>query len=229
MDFWQKKPNKLYETHDDLKAWVREGESAFLDFKVTVNDPFKIAKTLAAFANGKGGKLLVGVADHGEIVGVDVSADQEILYEAATNYCDPPVDILFNWHEELNVTVLEARIAESRIKPHAALNKDDSWQVYIRSNDRTIKLGKKMNFLLHQDDLSDDIDFKSLDSKSQFLLEFLKKNKETSIDEFSRKVNISKRRARRIVIDLMKNGYLVEQELSGNESYSLSPYFMNKY
>jgi len=49
---------------------IREGEHVSQDFKYFLSDTRKIARTLAAFANSKGGRLLVGVKDNGNIVGL---------------------------------------------------------------------------------------------------------------------------------------------------------------
>ena len=53
-----------------IKQLIFEGESVNLDFKKTITSCEKIAKTLVAFANNKGGRLLVGVLDNGTIKGV---------------------------------------------------------------------------------------------------------------------------------------------------------------
>ena len=44
---------------------IEEGEHLQQDFKLRVDDPHKIAKTIAAFANSEGGRLLIGVRDSG--------------------------------------------------------------------------------------------------------------------------------------------------------------------
>src|SRR3546814_2454449 len=46
-----------------IKTLILQGEGEQLDFKNRISNCAKIAKTLVAFANTKGGKLLVGVAD----------------------------------------------------------------------------------------------------------------------------------------------------------------------
>ena len=48
---------------------IEEGEHQHQDFKLRVDDPHKIAKTLSAFANTEGGRLLIGVRDSGEVAG----------------------------------------------------------------------------------------------------------------------------------------------------------------
>ena len=55
----------------ELKRLIAEGEGVQLDFKFRIDDQKKIARTLSAFANTEGGKLLIGVKDNGKINGVN--------------------------------------------------------------------------------------------------------------------------------------------------------------
>ena len=58
-------------TYSQLLRLIDKGESQTLDFKRKITHPLKIAKTLVSFANTKGGKLLIGVDDDKQIIGVD--------------------------------------------------------------------------------------------------------------------------------------------------------------
>jgi predicted HTH transcriptional regulator len=44
---------------------IQEGEHQRQDFKYCINDSKKIAKSLVAFANTDGGRLLIGIKDNG--------------------------------------------------------------------------------------------------------------------------------------------------------------------
>ena len=74
-----KKQNKLLE--NDAQTLIKEGESHFVEFKSsfrydynlkTTNNELElvIAKTIAGFLNAEGGKLIIGVKDDGEILGL---------------------------------------------------------------------------------------------------------------------------------------------------------------
>ena len=54
----------------NLKKLILAGEGVDLDFKKTITFHHKIAKTMVAFANNKGGKILIGVMDDGTVKGV---------------------------------------------------------------------------------------------------------------------------------------------------------------
>ena len=54
----------------DIEKEIELGESSSLDFKEKISN--KIVKDMCAFLNFRGGRLLVGVSDKGEIVGVEM-------------------------------------------------------------------------------------------------------------------------------------------------------------
>ena len=53
-----------------LQLLIDQGEHQQQDFKFEVSDSKKIARTLSAFANTDGGRLLIGVKDNGNISGI---------------------------------------------------------------------------------------------------------------------------------------------------------------
>jgi predicted HTH transcriptional regulator len=61
------------EAHTRAQVLISGGEGMSTEFKVQLPDanPAKVMKTIAAFANGGGGTILFGVADGGEVVGLD--------------------------------------------------------------------------------------------------------------------------------------------------------------
>ena len=59
-------PEIKYDT-EELEQLISKGEGVQQDFKQSISSSRKIARTLAAFANNRGGKLLIGVKDSGVI------------------------------------------------------------------------------------------------------------------------------------------------------------------
>ena len=74
---------------------IAEGEHQRLDFKFEIADARKIARTLVAFANTDGGRLLIGVKDNGAIAGVRSDEEYYMLEAAAGIYCKPAVSFEF--------------------------------------------------------------------------------------------------------------------------------------
>lgn len=91
-----------------IQKLIDEGEHLKQDFKFEISDVRKIAKTLSAFSNTAGGKLLIGVKDNGRISGIQ--SDEEIyMVDGAAQilYCQPEVKFTSRkWNIE-GKTVLE--------------------------------------------------------------------------------------------------------------------------
>ena len=66
-----------------IYALIAEGEHQQQDFKFEISDARKIAKTLSAFSNTDGGRLLIGVKDNGKIAGVRSDEEQYMIEAAA--------------------------------------------------------------------------------------------------------------------------------------------------
>ena len=63
---------------------ISEGEHQQQDFKFEISNAKKIAKSLSAFANTDGGRLLIGVKDNGKIAGIQ-SEEELYMIEAAAD------------------------------------------------------------------------------------------------------------------------------------------------
>jgi predicted HTH transcriptional regulator len=194
-----------------LESLVLQGEGAELDFKRQVTNQQKIARTLAAFANNKGGKLLIGVEDNGELIGTDAEEEMYMVHEAAEKYCDPPVDVYFTIYEFDDKCILQAEVKRSLKKPHLAPDEHQEWQIYIRANDKTLVASKTA---LKQLDIDDDepFDENELDSKELAALNYLRHHDSLTAKVFSRQINISLQRANRILIKLMNLGLVLQQK-----------------
>ena len=57
----------------DLDILLHEGEGFMLEYKESFSS--SLARELVAFANSAGGKILIGVRDHGTVAGVHDSND----------------------------------------------------------------------------------------------------------------------------------------------------------
>ena len=73
-----------------LESLIAQGEHEQQDFKFAINDSRKIARSIAAFANNSGGRLLVGVKDNGNIAGIRSDEEYYMIEQAAEMYCRPP-------------------------------------------------------------------------------------------------------------------------------------------
>jgi predicted HTH transcriptional regulator len=62
----------------NIYDYIAQGEHLQQDFKFEISDARKISKTLVAFSNSQGGRLLIGVKDNGRIAGI--RSEEEFLY-----------------------------------------------------------------------------------------------------------------------------------------------------
>ncbi len=121
-----------------IKRQIAVGEGSTLDFKQTISDAPKIAKTLVAFANHKGGTLLIGVRDNGSLAGIRSEDEKYMLELAGHAYCRPAIDVNFREYEIDGKTIIEAKVSEGSDKPYYAKDTDGKWWVYNRVSDKSL-------------------------------------------------------------------------------------------
>lgn len=119
-----------------IQKLISEGEHQQLDFKFGITDSKKIARSLSAFANTDGGRLLLGVKDNGAIAGVRSDEEYYMIEAAAQLYCKPEVYFEMKEWEESGRTVMEIIIPKSAKAPHTAPNKAGKYQAYVRVGDQ---------------------------------------------------------------------------------------------
>ncbi|MFZ7137846.1 MAG: helix-turn-helix domain-containing protein [archaeon] len=77
-----------------LERIIGLGEGENLEFKHRIPDPDQMSKDIAAFANSKGGLIIYGIDDNGEIVGVSEQVDFPKIVREALKEVKPRVDLL---------------------------------------------------------------------------------------------------------------------------------------
>lgn len=125
-----------------IKDLIREGEHQQLDFKFEVSDFKKIARSLVAFANTDGGRLLIGVKDNGAIAGVRSEEEFYMIEGAAKMHCKPEVRFQSKEYKVDGRLVMEIKVSRSEDKPHLAPDKDGKWKVFVRVNDQNLVANK---------------------------------------------------------------------------------------
>ena len=119
---------------------IAEGEHQQQDFKTRIDDSRKIARTLVAFANADGGRLLVGVKDNGTVSGVRVDEELHMIEAAAEMYCQPAVEFRTQvWKADVR-SVLEVVVEPSRQRPHRSEDEEGQWNTYLRLEDENIRV-----------------------------------------------------------------------------------------
>lgn len=183
-----------------LRMMIEEGEHQQQDFKFAVTDSKKIARSLAAFANTDGGRLLLGVKDNGAIVGVKSDEEFYMIEAAAQLYCKPEVSFSVNqWYED-GKSVLEIVIPKSD-DLHAAPNKDGFYKVYTRVDDQNLLVNKVYIDAFRKRQRSGLI--LRITKPVEFLIRYLSTHDSITFSTFCRKISLKKDTAHRILSHLV--------------------------
>ncbi|MDE0018130.1 MAG: putative DNA binding domain-containing protein [Candidatus Poribacteria bacterium] len=86
----------MYDTLTELIEKIYLGEDATIEFKKELPHRNSLADEIAAFANARGGVILIGVDDNGEIVGVnlqELTRAEKTVVETCADSIDPLVPI----------------------------------------------------------------------------------------------------------------------------------------
>lgn len=122
-----------------LQKAIAEGEHERQDFKFAISDARKIARSISAFANNSGGKLLIGVKDNGTIAGVRNEEDIYVIEQAAQLYCRPAQNLKFTAYRSAEqAIVIQADIQPCPNPPVMAQEHDGTWLAYYRVADENI-------------------------------------------------------------------------------------------
>lgn len=180
---------------------ISMGEGLTLDFKHSITDSKKIARSLAAFANTQGGTLLVGVKDNGSITGVDTDEEYYMVEAASTLYCRPEVPFeVVKWNMNAK-TVLEVKVKPSKLRPHKAPDKNGHYKAYIRIADENMVVTSTQLRIWKAERSHKSIGLNLSDAQTA-LFEHLRQNQRITIDEFSKIGFLSATEAERILVNL---------------------------
>jgi predicted HTH transcriptional regulator len=223
----------------DVLRLIEEGEGFEVEFKRKVSTPEKIARTMIALANTKGGHILFGVDDDGSIIGVESEKSEvDLIREAGTVFCDPEIlpeiDIVpFNGKD-----VIVAYVAQSDDKPHSYTGEngngqgngngngqghaDDHTRVFIRVNDKTVMASQEVVKILRAERADAPPVRLEFGDNEKRLFRYLDEYERITTREFSRLVNISEQRATRILVSLVRTGVMRIHTLERHDYFTLA-------
>ncbi len=191
----------------DLHRLIDQGEHQRLDFKFRIDSSAKIAKTLSAFANTDGGKLLIGVKDNGRITGIDPEEEYYMIEGAAELYCKPAVSFSSTVYESEDKLVLEIDVPPSPDKPHFA-KEGAQWIAYVRQKDENYTANKVLLRYLRDKKPNQRKNLIAYGPEERLLFEYLSANEDVSVSKFSRLARIPIYRAEKILALFLKWGVI---------------------
>ncbi len=197
----------------ELLNLIAKGESSTLEFKRKSTNPEKLAKEIVAMANTRGGYLLIGVDDNGWIYGIESEkSESDIIERTCMFFVDPPINPDIQIINVRDKDVLVLTITPSDNKPHKIIiddkqSKKEILKAYIRVGEKSIEASREMTRLMKSQ--TDDKPLKlSIGENEKRLFDFLEQNERATVKDFSKIVNISTRRAERLMIRLVRAGVL---------------------
>lgn len=196
---------KTLKDTDYIHALIAEGEHQQQDFKFEISDARKIAKTLSAFANTDGGRLLIGVKDNGKVAGVRSEEEKYMIEAAAQLYCSPQVDYTLDTYIAEGRQVLIAQIKESGHKPVYAKDETGKPLAYLRIKDENI-LATPVHLRVWQQSGNPAGEFIQYTEKEQLLLDLLEQNTSLSLNYYCRRAHISRRAAENLLAKFIRFG-----------------------
>jgi ATP-dependent DNA helicase RecG len=120
-----------------LNDLLKEGESETVEFKPSLSQIDKITESISAFSNTKGGTVVIGVSDKGEVLGVDIGKNTiESLANQIKQNTDPMAypSIRVEKIDKKQVVIIE--VVEGKQKPVLAFGR-----AFMRVGKSNQKLG----------------------------------------------------------------------------------------
>lgn len=190
-----------------IHTLIEQGEHVEQDFKYEISDARKIARTLSAFTNTQGGRLLIGVKDNGRVAGVRSDEEAYMIEAAARLYCYPEVSVVMQPYRVEGRTVLVAQISPSSCKPVMAIDENGRKWAYVRIADENI-LATPVHLQLWRQ-LNDGVPANfSFRQREHDLLNFISQEEECSISQVCRKAGVTRREACDLLARFVRWGLL---------------------
>ena len=205
-----------------LKKLITEGENQQLDFKYCISDSRKIARTLTAFANSDGGRLLIGVRDNGSIAGIRSDEEFYMVDTAAQLFCRPEIAFTIKQHMTGGKTILEVVVIKGNKRPYQAKDENGRWLTYFRHNDQNLVANKVLLQVWRKEERGSGVLVK-FGRAENFLMEYLGHHGSITISKFKKISHISSYKAESILANLIIFKVLIMKASEKGFTYELCP------
>ncbi|NSW94662.1 MAG: ATP-binding protein [Bacteroidales bacterium] len=204
-----------------LRELIEGGENQQLDFKFCVSDSRKIARTLVAFSNSDGGKILIGVRDNGSIAGVQSDEEIYMVETAAVLYCRPEIKYSLKQHYAGEKTIVEVQVEKGDKRPYQVKDEKGRWITYFRHNDQNLLANRVLLQVWRKEGKKKGVMVK-FGKTENLLMDYLKNNGSITISKFKKIASISSYRAEAIIANLILFKVLVMNASEKGFSYELN-------
>ena len=207
-----------------IHSLILKGEGMNLDFKYCISDPRKIARTLSAFSNSEGGKLLIGVRDNGSLAGVRSDEEYYMIDAAAKLYCNPEVTFSSKNHTINGKNILEVDVPRSGKIPVKAKDETGRWKAYLRQNDQNFMADRVILQVWRRSGNSRGLLLR-FEEKENLLLNYLRGGEKITIQGFRTLAHINSKTAEKILSDFILCGIIKFEASEKGIFYYLSEEF----
>lgn len=205
-----------------VRKLISDGESQQLDFKYAINDSRKIARTLVAFSNSEGGRLLIGVRDNGSIAGIRSDEEMYMVDTAAHLFCKPAVTYTTRQHYANGKTILEVEVIKGAERPYKAKDESGRWIVYFRHGDQNLAANKVLLQVWRKEGKKTGVMVR-FGKAENLLMNYLQANTEISLSKFKKLAGITSYKAESILSNLILFKIIKMNCSEKGFSYSLNP------
>ncbi|MBK9389456.1 MAG: ATP-binding protein [Bacteroidetes bacterium] len=205
-----------------LRKLIAGGENKQLDFKYCVSDSRKIARSLSAFANTDGGKLLIGVRDNGSIAGIRTDEEIYMVDTAVHLFCRPEINYHIKQHVADGKTVLEIDVARGDKRPYQAKDETGRWLTYFRNDDQNLLANKILVQVWRKEEKPSGVMVKFGKAENS-LMSYLKLNGSITLSKFRKLTKIPSHKAEAILANLIVFKVLLMKASEKGFSFELNP------
>jgi predicted HTH transcriptional regulator len=205
-----------------LRNLIVNGENQHLDFKYCVSDSRKIARTLIAFSNSEGGRLLIGVRDNGSIAGIKTDEEYYMVETAAHLYCRPEISFTVKQHTAEGKTILEIEVKKGDKRPYQARDENGKWLAYFRNHNQNLVANRVLLQIWRKEKKPKGVLVK-FSKTENLLMEFLQKNGSITLSGFRKIAHIKAYKAESILANLIIFKVVVMKASEKGFIYLLNP------
>lgn len=205
-----------------LKKLIAQGENQQLDFKYCVSDSRKIARTLSAFANSDGGRILIGVRDNGSIAGIKSDEEYYMVDTAALLFCRPNITFTIKQHMTGGKAILEVEVIKGNKRPYQARDENGKWLSYFRHHDQNLVANKVLLQVWRKAGKGSGVVVKFGKAENS-LMEYLGRNGSITLSGFRKIARISSYKAESILANLIIFKVLIMNASEKGFRYELNP------
>lgn len=238
-------------TIQDVRSLAYRGEGTFVEFKRKVEYPEKIIREMVAFANTKGGYLLIGIDDDGTMPGLKYAEEGIYAIEKALKkWCRPQLE----YEVEIvpvsrKKSIISFHVKESKKKPHYVLENHTmtdhiNWvgqetdisaqdkngpvhrqkkRAYVRVDDKSLQASREVWEILKRNRKPRNIKF-TYGEKEKILMKLLSEHGTITLREFKKAAGLSYFRASKTLVLLVLANVLEIVPQEKEDIFKLRPY-----